>query len=514
MKKILRLFFSRFTLFAVLFLLQAAIISLLVTFFFELLAALAWQLEMIVLLIILINFFAIVNRRETPEFKLPWIVLVLGLPVFGTFLYLLFAHPRMKKKDSRALNHSKMKAQPYVDLSEGEAEKQAAFLGDQKGLGNYLSQTAHLNGRLDNNVKYYPLGEDLWQDLLEDLKKAEHFIFMEYFIIDPGKMWKSILEILKEKAAAGVEVRVLYDDIGTVSMLPAGYCRKLRKMGIKAYKFNPFRPVMSGIFNNRDHRKITVIDGKVGYTGGVNLGDEYINENHRLGHWKDTGLRIEGSAVNNLTTLFLQSYDIMSKSLTDFEKYYITDHKAFPGGGYIHVFGDGPKPYYSEQIGENNYINLIDSAKKYVYITTPYLVVDHTMVTAICNAARRGVDVRIVIPHIPDKKIVFNITKSNFPYFSKAGVRMYQYTPGFIHAKMLIADDQVAFVGTINLDYRSFTHHYECGATLCGTPCITEIKKDFDHILEVSQEMTQENYKLGKVARLINSVLQLFTPLF
>lgn len=513
--KIFKLLFSRFALLAFLLIFQVLFIWLFLSIVLDVFAYLLPWIQTIYAIFILVLFFSIVNRRETPEFKLPWIVLVLGLPLFGALLYLFFAHRKMKKKEHRSLTNTKEKTAPYVALSEEEREAQNAFLGDYRGVCNYLSATAHLNGRLDNHIKYYPVGELWWQDLLEELQKAKKFIFMEYFIIDPGVMWNSVHKILKEKAAAGVEVRLLYDDIGCISMLRSGYCRKLRrKEGIKAYKFSPFRPVMSGVFNNRDHRKITVIDGKVGFTGGLNLGDEYVNENHRLGHWKDTAIRIEGSAVNNLTTLFLQSYDIMSKKQTDFQKYYITDHKQFSGGGYIHVFGDGPKPYYSEQIGEENYINMLGAAKRYAYITTPYLIIDHNLTMAIRAAAQRGVDVRIVTPHIPDKKTVFGITRSNYRFLMEAGVRVFEYTPGFVHAKMLLSDDEAAFIGTINFDYRSLTHHYECGALLYKTPCIADMKKDFEGIFEVSQEIDKEKFKLGWFTRLKNSVLQLFAPLF
>lgn len=326
-------------------------------------------------------------------------------------------------------------------------------------------------------------------------------------------MWDSIHEILRRKAESGVEVRLMYDDIGTVGMLKSGYFKKLRKEGINCYKFNPFRPVVSGIFNNRDHRKITVIDGRVGYTGGVNLGDEYINENKRLGHWKDTALKIRGSAVENLCKMFLQAFDMTAKSVSDYAKYLDIEYERFADEGYIHPFGDGPKPYYAEQVGENNYINLINRAKKYVYITTPYLIIDHNIESALRNAALRGVDVRIIVPHIPDKKLVFNMTRSHYPYLMQTGVKIYEYTPGFIHAKSLVADDEFAFVGTINLDYRSLVHHYECGAVLYKTPCIALIKEDIDATIAVSQEVTKENYRMGRFARAVNSVLTIFAPM-
>ena len=298
-----------------------------------------------------------------------------------------------------------------------------------------------------------------------------------------------------------------------MSMLSGRYYKKLRKEGIKCYKFNKFKPVLSGIYNNRDHRKITVIDGKVGFTGGINLGDEYVKINDRLGHWKDTGIRIKGSAVNNLTVMFLHSFDMTAKTLSDYEKYFVKDAEKFAGGGYIHPFGDGPKPYYAEQVGENNYINMINSAKRSVYFTTPYLIIDYNMAMALRNAASRGIDVRIITPHIPDKKIIFNMTRSNYHFLLEKGVRIYEYTPGFIHAKMCAVDDDMAFVGTINLDYRSLTHHYECGAVLYKAPCVKEIKEDIEATFAISQEITEENLRLRKFTRFVNAVLQVFAPM-
>ncbi len=336
---------------------------------------------------------------------------------------------------------------------------------------------------------------------------------MEYFIIDHGRMWDGIHEILKQKAAAGVEVRVMYDDIGCAGLLPGSYYKKLKKEGIDCVKFNPFRPVVSGIHNNRDHRKITVIDGKVGYTGGVNLADEYINEISRFGHWKDTALKIQGSAVSNLTVLFLQLFDAMRKSFSDFEKYLGTDCESFDEEGYIHPFGDGPKPFYSELVGSNNFINIINSAEKYVWISTPYLIPDYNLLSALRSASYRGVDVRIITPGIPDKKIIFNMTRSNYKYLLQAGVKIYEYSPGFIHAKEMLADGVTAFVGTVNLDYRSLVHHYECGAVLYKTPCISEIEEGFEETLQASREITDDNFKMNFFASLLNGILNLFSPM-
>ena len=467
--------------------------------------------QLISVLVALVIFFYIINKKECPEFKIPWLVLLFILPFFTIMMYLLFANSKMSKSDYKRLQQIHAMTDNYTSKSTEQVE---SVLKDNIGIEKYLEKNAFLNGHTCNRITYYKVGEDFWKDLLVELEKAKKYIFMEYFIIDEGKMWNSIHELLRKKVEEGVEVRLMYDDIGSVGKVKNSFYKELRKEGINCYKFNPFRPIVSGVFNNRDHRKITIIDGQVAFTGGVNLGDEYINENKRLGHWKDTAIKIEGSAVDNLLALFLQLFDMNAKKITpDYEKYFLKEHIAFEDKGYIHPFGDGPKPFYQEQVGENNYINLINNAKKYCYITTPYLILDYTFTSALRNAAFRGVDVRIITPHIPDKKIILTMTRSNYNYLLKAGIKIYEYTPGFIHAKMLIADDLYAFVGTINLDYRSLVHHYECGATMFDVPCIKEIKEDFDQIIEVSQEITLENFKMGKIATLIYALLNMFSPM-
>jgi cardiolipin synthase len=310
---------------------------------------------------------------------------------------------------------------------------------------------------------YYPLGEDMWQAMLPDLEKAENFIFMEYFIIEEGMFWDSILEILKRKASEGVTVRVLYDDIGCMSTLPGDYHKQLGKFGIEAKPFSRLRGQADSEFNNRSHRKICVIDGKVGYTGGVNIADEYINKIERFGHWKDTAIRLEGEAVWELTRLFLTDYGINVKKLpeTKFELY--PKQNEIRADGYVIPFGDGPSPLYDRRIGKSVIQNMLASATKYMYMTTPYLIIDNDLCQSIENAALRGVDVRIIVPHIPDKKLVFGMTRSFYHRLMKSGVRIYEYKPGFIHAKSYIADDDYAMIGTINLDYRSLVHHFENG---------------------------------------------------
>ena len=462
----------------------------------------------------LLLFVYIINKKEPPEFKLPWLFIFMAFPFFGVIVYVLFANPQLSKVQHRHLLRAESACKLYLTPAEGERREARARLGVHAGTENYLARTARTEGCLYNKVGFFPVGEAFFADLLVELERAEKFIFLEYFIIDPGKMWNAVHEVLLEKVKAGVEVRVMYDDIGTLGMVGGNFAKTLRKEGIDCVKFNPFRPVLSGIYNNRDHRKIAVIDGKTGYTGGVNLGDEYINENKRLGHWKGTAVKIRGRAVRNLTAMFLQTFDMTARRTSDYGKYLDVACETFDEPGFVHPFGDGPQPFYSEQVGENNYINIINGAQKYVWITTPYLIPDFNLLTALRNAALRGVDVRIVTPHVPDKKIILNMTRSNYSCLLEAGVKIFEYTPGFIHAKQMLADGDVAVVGTINMDYRSLVHHWECAALLVGVPCLRDIAADFENVFSVSQEITPYNFRMGFFAALFNSFLTLFAPLF
>lgn len=454
-------------------------------------------------------FLYVVNKKEHAEYKLPWLFLFVALPYFGILFYLIFANPSLGKRQSKKLTavQQKLSALPppaaHTPIPDACADAE-----------HYLQHTSKTVGSTGNRTTYFKLGEDFFADLITELKTARHFIFMEYFIIKPGEMWQTIYDILRQKVKEGVEVRVIYDDVGSLGELYGNYYKKLRHEGIRCVKFNPIRPVLSGIHNNRDHRKITVIDGRVGYTGGVNIGDEYINKTHPLKHWKDTAIKIEGPAVYNLTSLFLEIFDLHGKHFSDYDAYLNIPYPMFENGGYVHPFGDGPKPYYEEQIGEWNFINLIHHAKRYIYITTPYVVIDYSLSMALKNAALRGVDVRIIVPHVPDKKIIHAATRSHYPFLMKAGVRIYEYTPGFIHAKGVLVDDEWGFVGTINLDYRSLVHHFECGALLWRPPCLADIKKDMLETMEVSEEITEQNFKMNKLlAKTVTATLCIFYPL-
>ena len=333
---------------------------------------------------------------------------------------------------------------------------------------------------------------------------------MEYFIIETGQMWNKILNILQNKVREGVEVRVMYDDLGTIHKLPSNYHKKLRKIGIKCVKFNSFVPIMSALHNNRDHRKITVVDGKVGFVSGLNIADEYINVVQKYGYWKDTGIKITGEAVGSLLMMFLQLYNVQTQKLEDY-KPYLKDIEPVKANGLVCPFGDGPKYFYEDYIAENVYLNMINQAEKYIWITTPYLIVDSKLTNSLCLAAKRGVDVRIITPHVPDKKIIFRITRSSYKTLQEAGVKIYEYEKGFIHSKQFLCDDEVAIVGTINLDYRSLLHHYECGVLMCKVDCLKDIKRDFEYLFNVSINM--KDFKLSKIARLYCAILKVFTPM-
>lgn len=452
----------------------------------------------------------IIASDDNPDYKIPWILVVLTLPVVGLMLYFIFGSRKLKKKYIKRLenlNNLSYK-KDNIKLLESLEKENSTASNQAKLLIN--TSTAHLF----NNTKqtYFSSGEDYHKALLEDLKKAKKFIYLEYFIIEEGKFWNSILEILKEKSSQGVDVKVAFDDIGCMSTLPGDYSKQLKKLGIEATPFSRLKGQADNEFNNRNHRKITVIDGIIGYTGGVNIADEYINEIERFGHWKDVGIRIEGEAVWELTRLFLIDFGINHKnpfSVPD-NLYPTQDIKE---KGYVIPFGDGPKPLFERRVGKTIIQNMLATATKYVYITTPYLIIDNELCTSIENAALRGVDVRIIVPHIPDKKIIFNMTKSFYKRFLDCGVKIYEYKPGFIHGKTYLADDKYAIIGTMNLDYRSLVHHFENGVWLYDCNCIKDLKTDIDNTLEKSIKVEQSMLKTSIFNRLFRALVRIFAPM-
>ena len=465
----------------------------------------------LVFLISVATVIAIVNRSMTPESKVTWLI-VTFVPVFGPLLYLMFGERRLSKKELKQLQelnsiafHENNGRQLHLQLQ--ETDKPAY------GIINallHMDSNAEVYDQTDS--QFFADGEEMWKQMLEDLKRAEKFIFLEYYIVDEGLMWDSILEILEEKAAQGVEIKMLYDDIGCMVTLPGDYTVHLRSKGIDAHKFNKVIPRMTVAYNNRDHRKILVIDGQISYTGGINLADEYINHIERFGHWKDSGIRIDGPATQAFTRLFLMNWYINRGEISDFDQYHLENQTRF-GSGLCIPYGSGPKPIYKTKVGKIVYQNLINQAEDFVYITTPYLIIDYDLTEDIKNAAMRGVDVRIVTPFVPDKKIIQLITRGAYPDLLSAGVRIFEYTPGFIHSKQMIVDDRFAAVGTINLDYRSLVHHYENAVLLYKTESIADIRKDFEGIFEQSQEIFSDTINPTWYQMMIKEVTQLFAPM-
>ena len=470
-----------------------------------------WLSALVIVSLYIGTILAIVNRNMPPESKVTWLLFAV-VPVFGFLLYLMFGERRLSKKEIQQLekmDSMKFREDNSYDLRvELKQENKSAF-----GIVKSLLSMDHNADVYDGTAsQYFPLGEEMFEAMLDDLRSAKKFIFLEFYIIDPGLMWNRVLEILVDKVQQGVEVKLLYDDIGCMATLSGDYTKRLRKMGIDAHKFNKVIPRMTVAYNNRDHRKILVVDGQVGYTGGINLADEYINHIVRFGHWKDGGVRLEGSAVKALTRLFLMNWYINRGEITDFDRYHFDSQRVEGKGLYI-PYGSGPKPIYKEQVGKAVYQNIINQAIDYVYITTPYLIIDYDLTEDIKNAAMRGVDVRIVTPFIPDKKLIQIVTRGAYPDLLEAGVRIYEYTPGFIHSKNVISDDELAVVGTINFDYRSLVHHYENAVLMYQTETIADIKQDFEGLFDVSKEISLETLQNSWYQRLLKEIMQLFAPL-
>lgn len=506
--KFLKILFSRFFLVAVTIIAELLLLYFSAYYFVEYYIWLKFTtiiLEVIVILHLL-------YKKQNAEYKIPWIVVILVVPYTGLLTYLMFGNPKLSRKKTRHIKKIADKYQKTTNITEQENNQLKQNLGEYYGLEEYLQKTSYMRGYTNSRATFLKSGKEFFNDLIKQLEQAKEFIFLEYFTIDNGFIWNNIHRILKEKAASGVEVRMIYDDMGTIGKMPASYYKQLRKEGIKCFKFNRFTPILTSIYNNRDHRKITIIDGKVAYTGGLNLADEYANIVNPYGIWKDTAVKIEGQAVSSFTMMFLQMYCVNSNKDEDYSKYLDVECNSFHDG-YVHPFGCGPLPYYKEKVGEGSLLNLINYAKKSVYITTPYLIVDHTMLMALKNAAFRGVDVRIITPHIPDKKTIFNMTRSNYKPLMEAGVKIYEFTSGFIHSKQILVDDCLAIVGTINLDFRSLVHHFENGVLMYNNECIKDIKADFLDVIRSSELITNENFKMSKLSQVMNALLSLISTM-
>lgn len=453
----------------------------------------------------------IIASDDNPDYKVPWLLFVLIVPIAGFMLYFMFYSRTLQKKFIKRLSDLKRHSYKQKDSALfDELRKENPVAAAQAKM---LCDIAETHLFTNTKQEYFPLGEDMHCRMLEDLRTAEKFIYMEYFIIEEGKFWNSILDILKQKAAEGVEIKVLYDDIGCMMTLPGNYCKTLRTYGIEAVPFSRLRGQADSEFNNRSHRKIMVIDGKIGYTGGVNIADEYINEVIKFGHWKDIGIRLEGEAVWELTKLFLVDYGINEKEVL------VTSHELYPvqpditEKGYIIPFGDGPHPIYKRRVGKSVIQNMLSGATRYAWMTSPYLIIDNDLCTDLENAALRGVDVRIIVPHIPDKQIIFSMTQSFYPRLMDAGVKIYEYEPGFIHAKSYLVDDEYAMIGTINLDYRSLVHHFENGVWMYRCKAVQALKADIEDTFSKCIEVTPAMLKTNLLQQFIRAVVRIFAPM-
>lgn len=448
----------------------------------------------------------LIKNSKNYSYTLPWIIILIMFPLIGALLYIILGKNKNRSKTLKNIKRSEQENKKYL-VQDKKIEDEIQNNSRIKYLTDYSGYPATKN----NEVTYYPLGEEAFPIMLEELKKAERFIFFEYFIVAHGKMWDSILEILEEKASKGVDVRVMYDDLGCISTLEKSYAKELEKKGIKCVVFNKLNPIAGVIMNNRDHRKILVIDGKVAFSGGINIADEYININSKYGHWKDNGIRILGESVWNYSVMFLTMWNAFRNEDKDFTKFKYNFKNEVKENGYVIPYGETPLD--EEITGEDVYLNIINQANHYVYIFTPYLIIDTDMINALNLAAKRGVDVRIVIPGIPDKKVVYTLSESYVEPLVKGGVKIYKYTPGFVHAKVFVADDHVATVGTINLDYRSLYLHFECGCYFEEVDVIQDIKNDLMRTIEKSQEISKEEATPKLVKGIWQALLRLVAPL-
>lgn len=509
--KILKVLFSRIVITALIFLVQIAIM-IITTYKIKEFSFYSIALTNLLGVIFTLH---IISTQDNPSYKLAWIIPVLMFPIFGVLLYGIFGGNKIRrklKKQIEVMHDETLMMLPSDKKIIEEIENEELDVATQV---KYITNNSQFPVYKNTSTKYFSPGEKFFDQLILELKKAKKYIFMEYFIIAEGLMWNTILDILKEKAKAGLDVRIIYDDFGCFTTLPNKYFKELEEYGIKVIVFNKVVPVLSAVINNRDHRKITVIDGHTAFTGGINLADEYINKKIRFGHWKDSAIMVKGEAVWSFTIMFLHIWTSQkNESLIDYKKYLpkINSSFVFEDDGYVQPYGDSP--YDNELVGENVYLNMINKAKKYVYIATPYLIVDNELITALTIASKSGIDVRIITPHIEDKWYVHQITRSNYLQLIECGVKIYEYLPGFIHSKVVVSDDKVATVGTINFDYRSLYLHFECGVFLYKTKSISEIKKDYLETLKHSIKIEKADAKNVRwYNRLFRAILRVFSPL-
>jgi cardiolipin synthase len=501
--KIIRAVFKR-----TFFVLLAAVTE--VALFFVLLHFLdtraAWIEGVMRILAIFIAVYAASNSRHL-SFDVMWIIIILLFPVAGTALYLFLGSSLINSRTTKAIVNSTKDSEKYYIQNEDVYKRACSEFPYKSGIFHYISRKAGFPVYPDRHYDYYPFGENGYPVMIEELRNAKEFIFLEYFIIEEGDMWSGIHEILKQKADEGLDVRVMYDDAGSMETLSIHYAKQLESEGIKAMPFNRINPVLSTIMNHRDHRKIMVIDGVTAFSGGVNLADEYINRKKRFGVWKDNMIRVKGEAVWSFTVMFLTHWNALRKEDDDFTVFKRKNDIEI-SQGFIAPYGETPLD--DQIVAQDIYISIINSAEKYCWIMTPYLIIDNEMVNALVLAAGRGVDVRIITPGIPDKKAVFQITRSFYKTLIDGGVKIGEYTPGFVHAKVFVSDDVCATVGTVNLDYRSLYLHFENGTFICGSSAVENIRKDYAETWDACKVIEPEKSRGNMVKAFFVTFLKLF----
>ncbi len=499
--KIIKLLFSRFTVFT---------ISIIIQILFYIVAIVHFSGTMLVSIIGLIVsaavFISVISRDLNPAQTILWITVIMLLPIAGVTLYLLLGRSLWSKKTKERMHKSFFKQAKTVNETDDLPEK-------YRGQIEYLRVKAKTCAYKGCKTKYFVDGATFFADMIAELNNAKKYIFMEYFIIEKGVLWDEILPVLERKVKEGVSVYLMYDDIGSLPKLPSLYYKELCKKGINCVKFNKYLPVITNLHNNRDHRKITVIDGVTGYTGGLNIADEYVNKAGKDYYWKDTGVKIVGNAVGEMAEQFMQLYEIASKTEMNFDSFICDIPLLSQENGVVVPFGSGPDFFYKSPVAEEAILNMIDQSEEEIIITTPYLICDYNLNRSLVRAVARGVNVKIVIPEVPDKKLVYIMTKSNAKYLSDRGVKIYKASGSFLHAKNIVADKTAAITGTVNFDYRSFLHHFENGVWMCETNAVSELYADVASLCAESNSF-EKGLDMNVFARLLSGVMKVFTPLF
>lgn len=507
-KGILRLIFSRFFIIAVLLVLQIALIVMVYLQFREKMPILL-NLQWVFTFVMIVYLF---NSSMDSSAKLTWMLMISLLPLPGAALLLWTKADVGHRKTTELIKKQIDNTRTILEQPQNVVKEIEHDGSGTDDLSKYLNHTGCFPVYDKTQVTYFPLGEKKFEVMLRELEKAEKFIFLEYFIVEEGYMWGRILDVLIRKADEGVEVRMMYDGMCEMSTLPPNYWKRLEAKGIHARSYAPIMPLISSHYNYRDHRKILVIDGKVAFNGGVNLADEYINRIERFGHWKDTAVMIKGPAVRSFTLMFLQMWNL-KPGTEDYEKWLAAPcDEVSDAAGYVMPYCDCPLDEY--KAGEAVYMDILNRATDYVHMMSPYLILDGELLTSLCFAAQRGVDVKLILPGIPDKKLAYSLAKTHYKALKDAGVKIYEYKPGFVHAKVFVSDDIKAVVGTINLDYRSLYHHFECATYMYKTDCIADIEKDFQDTLTKCRTVTLESIKKEKFSYKVMGLLaKMISPL-